>query len=65
MMHGPINIRCIIPLFHMAIWGGGDVSHEKMQYSYSYKMLTGGAKPIRIIGGPDKRSSAVFIGVKL
>jgi len=45
--------------------GGGDVSHEKMQYSYSYKMLTGGAKPIRIIGGPDKRSSAVFIGVKL
>ena len=44
--------------------GGGDSSHEKMQYIYGKKMCTGRAKPIRIIDvpdsqRPDKRSSTV------
>jgi hypothetical protein len=44
---------------------GKNVSHKKMQNSYSKKMFSGRAKQIRIIGDPDnqrpdKWSSTVF-----
>ena len=32
-----------------------NVSHKKIQYSYSKEMLMGRAKPIRIIGSPDNQ----------
>ena len=31
---------------HDSLGGERNASHEKMQYSYSWKMLTGRAKPI-------------------
>jgi len=37
------------------IWGVGNLSHKKMRYNYGEKMLTGRAKPIRIIGDPDNQ----------
>jgi len=45
--------------------GRGNLSHKKMQYSYSREMFSGRAKPIRIIGerdkqGLDRQSSTVL-----
>jgi hypothetical protein len=47
---------------------GKNLSHKKMQYSYSTIMFTGRAKPIRIIGDPgnqrpDKWSYTVLVSI--
>jgi len=34
---------------------GTNLSHNKIMYNYSKKMLTGRAKPIRIIGDSDNQ----------
>ena len=56
----------MISYMYFTVGGGGgrNLNHKKMQYSYSKKMFTGRAKPIRIIGDPenhrpDERSSTV------
>ena len=36
--------------------GGKDLSHKKMEYSYSKEMFIRRAKTSRIIGGPDNQS---------
>ena len=33
----------------------GDLSHKQKRYNYSKKTSTGKAKPIRVIGDPDKQ----------
>jgi hypothetical protein len=38
---------------------GENLKATKMQYNYGKDMFTGRAKSIRIIGGPDNRSSTV------
>jgi len=50
-----LHIYPQIILIHYLTLGGGDLSHEKMEYSYSKEMLIRRAKTSRIIGGPDNQ----------
>jgi hypothetical protein len=40
---------------------GKNLSHKKMSYNYSRTMFTRRAKPIRIVGNPDKWSSTLCV----
>ena len=42
---------------------GKNLSHKKLQYSYSKEMFPDRAKLIWIIGDSDKRSSTVFFSL--
>jgi hypothetical protein len=64
-IYSSINKTLIHNLLYVFDNWGKNLSHKKIEYSWSKQMFTGRAEPIRIIGGPDnqrsyKWSSTVF-----